>query len=334
MAVPVLLNQVAAYMAKVEAAYGTAETLTAADDGVYPYIGDGLPDPPTELEYLFDGNIGNDVRTLFPTLRTAPNGRGRSQQFKVFFKGPADTYTALIKPPREVDLFLQASGFTPTFSVDEWSYAPTAAGNTYKSLTLGTYAQGKAHVMAGVVGDWGFTFDDLGVAVHTFDFKGIGALPTTLTMPTVTYQNTDVIPPVSAGVVVTIGDWVAPIVKGGSFKSGRNVGNPRARITAAGGHLGFVPGRMMPELSLMVEQTALVSSPFHTTGGLAPDALREAATAIDITLQFGTVSGNRWKVTLTGAQLASIKPANDDAVAMWDLTFKPTGSTAVTVLFD
>ena len=334
MAVPVLLNQVAAYMAKVEAAYGTAETLTAADDGVYPYIGDGLPDPPTELEYLFDGNIGNDVRTLFPTLRTAPNGRGRSQQFKVFFKGPADTYTALVKPPREVDLFLQASGFTPTFSVDEWSYAPTAAGNTYKSLTLGTYAQGKAHVMAGVVGDWGFTFDDLGVAVHTFDFKGIGALPTTLTMPTVTYQNTDVIPPVSAGVVVTIGDWVAPIVKGGSFKSGRNVGNPRARITAAGGHLGFVPGRMMPELSLMVEQTALVSSPFHTTGGLAPDALREAATAIDITLQFGTVSGNRWKVTLTGAQLASIKPANDDAVAMWDLTFKPTGSTAVTVLFD
>jgi hypothetical protein len=139
---------------------------------------------------------------------------------------------------------------------------------------------------------------------------------------------------VSAGVVVTIGDWVAPIVKGGSFKSGRNLGNARARITEAGGHLGFVPGRMVPELNLMVEQTALVGSPFHTTGGLDPDVLREAATAIDITLQFGTVSGNRWKVTLNDAQLASTKPANDDAVAMWDLTFKPTTATAVTVLFD
>jgi hypothetical protein len=334
MAVPALLNQVAGYMAKLEAAYGTAETLTAGSDGVYPYIGDGLPDPPTELEYLFDGNIGNDVRTLFPTLRAAPNGRGRSQQFKVFFKGAADTYTALIKPPREVDLFLQAAGFTAAFSVDEWLYSPTAAGTTYKSVTLGTYAQGKAHVMAGGLADWGFTFDDLGVPIHTFDFKGIGAVPTTLTLPTITYQNTAVIPPVSAGVVVTIGDWVAPIVKGGSFKSGRDLGNARARITEAGGHLGFVPGRMMPELNLMVEQTALVGTPYHTTGGLDPDVLREAATAIDITLQFGTVSGNRWKVTLNDAQLSSTKPANDDAVAMWDLTFKPTTATAVTVLFD
>jgi hypothetical protein len=333
MPVPALLNQVAGYMAKVEAVYGTAETLTAGSDGIYPYMGDGLPAAPTELEYLFDGNIGRDVSTLFPALSVAPNGRGRKMDFPVLFKGAGTAYSAIVLPPREVDLLLQASGFDRTYSTTH-TYTPTAAGTTYKSLTVGHYAQGKAHIMAGALADWSFDFNDLGVPTHSFALQGIGAVPTTLSLPTITYQYPTIIPPVAAGAVVSIGSWVAPDVKGGSFKLGRNIGNARARITAAGGHLGFVPGSMRPEITLMVEQTALVGSPFHTTGGIAPDALREAATPITVSVRFGSSATNRYTVTLNNAQLVMAKPAADDAIAMYELTFRGSGSNAVAVLFD
>jgi len=333
MPTPAILNQVAGYMAKVEAAYGTAETLTAGSDGIYPYLGDGLPSPPTALEYLFDGNIGRDVSTLFPARRVAPNGRGRKQDFPVLFKGAGTSYSGSIKPPREVDLLLQAAGFDGTFST-KWDYTPTAAGTGYKSLTVGTYAQGKAQILAGALADWSFAFENLGVPTHTFALQGIGALPTTLSLPSVTYQYTSIIPPVASGATITMGSWVAPVVKSGKFALNRNIGNARARITAAGGHLGFVPGAMAPELTFTVEQSALVASPYHTSGGLDPDQLREAATAITVSAAFGSTTTNRWSVTLANAQLTAVTPSADDAVAMWDLTFRGTGATAVTVTFD
>lgn len=333
MPVPALLNQVAGFMAKVESVYGTAETLTNTTDGIYPYMGDGLPTPPTPLDYIFDGNIGRDITTLFPAKRAAPNGRGRKADFPVLFKGAGTTYSAIVLPPREVDLMLRASGFTRTYGTATHTYAPSAAG-TYDSLTFGHYAQGKAHILAGALADWSFDFNDLGVPTHTFALQGIGAIPTTLALPTITYEYTSVIPPVAAGSVISIGSWVTPITKGGSFKLNRNLGNARARITTAGGHLGFVPGEMAPELTFMVEQTALVADPFHTSGGISPDALREAATAITVSARFGTVANNRFTVTLNNAQLVDAKPANDDAIAMYELTFRGTGATAVTVLFD
>ena len=175
MAVRALLNQVAGYMAKAEAVYGTAETLTNTTDGIYPYMGDGLPSPPTALEYLFDGNIGRDVSTLFPAQRVSPNGRGRKADFPVLFKGAGVTYTALIFPPREVDLLLKAAGFDRTYSTATHTYTPTAAGTGYTSLTFGHYAQGKAHILAGALADWSFEFNDLGVPTHSFAMQGIGA---------------------------------------------------------------------------------------------------------------------------------------------------------------
>lgn len=334
MPVPALLNQVAGYMAKVEAAYGTAEVLTNSTDGIFPYIGEGLPPAPTALEYLFDGSIGRDISTLFPAKSVSPNGRGGKAEFPVLFKGSGVTYTSLILPPREVDLMLQAAGFDRTFSTATHVYTPTAAGTGYKSITFGHYAQGKAHLVAGALADWSFDFNDLGVPTHSFAMQGIGSVPTTLALPVISYEYGSIIPPVAAAAVVTIGTWVAPIVKGGSFKLNRNLGNARARITEAGGHLGFVPGAMKPELTLMVEQTALVASPFHTVGGISPDSLREAATPITVSARFGSTSFNRFTVTLNNAQLVDVKPAADDAVAMYELTFRGTGSNAVAVLFD
>ena len=334
MPVPALLNQVAGFMAKAEAVYGTAEVLTNTADGVFPYMGDGLPTPPTPLEYLFDGAIGRDVSTLFPAKRVAPNGRGRKTDFPVLFKGAGVTYTTLIFPPREVDLLLKGAGFDRTFSTATHTYTPTAAGTGYTSLTFGHYAQGKQHIMPGALADWSFDFNDLGVPTHTFALQGIGVVPTTLALPTITYEYTSIIPPVAAGAVVTIGSFVTPDVKGGSFKMNRNIGNARARITAAGGHLGFVPGEMAPEMTFMIEQTALVGSPFHTASGISPDALREAATPITVSARFGSTSFNRFTVTLNNAQLVDAKPSNDDAVAMYELTFRGTGSNAVAVLFD
>jgi hypothetical protein len=285
------------------------------------------------LKYITDGNIGRNIATLFPASRVAPNGRGRGMDFPALFKGSGTAYSGSIKPPREVDLLLQASGFDGTFST-KWDYAPTAAGTGYKSLSFGYYAQGKAHLLAGALADWAFTFDDISVPQHTFSLQGIASLPSTLTLPSITYQYPTVLPPVAAGAVVNIGSFVAPDVKSGSFALNRSLGNPRSRITAAAGHLGYVPGAMAPELKLMIEQTALQTTPFHNTSGLDPYSLREAATAITVSIQFGTASTNRWKVTLNNAQLVDVSDAADEAVAMWELTFRGTGSNAVTVTFD
>lgn len=330
---PAILNQVAAYLAKIETTYGTAETLAGASDAMYPYLGDGLPAPPAPLDYLFDGNLGRDPRTLFPTLRVSPNGRGYKMSFPCLFKGAGTSYLAGTKPPKEVDLMLRACGFASAFASATHTYSPVAAGTGYESVTFGAYLQGKAHIITGALGSWSFDFNDLGAPKHTFELQGIGTLPATASLPSATYDYTSVLPPVAAGAVVTMGDWITPDVKGGSFAQNRNLGAARARITAAAGHLGHVPGGMEPELTLMVEQTALASSPFHTSGGLDPDRLREAATAIPVSLKFGTATNNNWIVNLASAQCVGVTPANDDNVAMWELKFRPTSATAVTVVF-
>ena len=334
MPVPALLNQVAGYMAKAEATYGTAITLTNSTDGVFPYMGDGLPEAPSELEYLYDGSLGNNVSSLLPQAGTTPKGTGRKQDFNVLFKGSGATYSAIVPPPREVDLFLLASGFTGTFNTNKWDYVPTVAGTGYTSLTLGTYAQGKAHLLAGALADWSFTFDGLGVPVHTFNFQGIGAKPTTLTLPTITYQYTSIIPPVAAGATVSIGDFVLPVTKGGSFKLNRKLSGARSRLTDADGHMGFVPSGMVPEMTFMIEQTALQTTPFHKVAGLDPHALQEAATGITVSLRIGSTATNKYLVTLSNAQLVKATPANDDNIAMWEVTFRGTGTTAVAVAFD
>jgi hypothetical protein len=174
------LNQVIGFLGKEEAVYSVAEVLSDTDDGILPYLAEGDPEPPQPIEYVFDGNIGRSPGTLAPAKRAAPAGRFRQGNVQSLFRGRGTAYAAPDTPPNEVHRLLKAAGLDASYSASptpQWTYAPTAAGTTFTSLTLEQYAQGSRFPMSGVICSWAFEASGLGVPIHTFDYRGIATLP-------------------------------------------------------------------------------------------------------------------------------------------------------------
>jgi hypothetical protein len=336
MPLPAIPNHVAGFQGINQTAWGTAETLTPATDGLYPYLGDGLPPAPFPFGYLFEGGRGRAVNSLLKLPMVVPAGRAAETQFQGFFKGAGTAYaSAAVLPPNEVHRFLQWAGFDATFSTNKWLYTLTAAGLGYKFGTYGYYAQGKSHLLRDVLADWSYVIDGVGIPIHTFNLRGVvSANRATLALPSITYPRETVDPPVAKAGTYLLGSYILPIVQKGGFTLGRQFGNPRARVTEVDGHMGWVPTGFDPEMTFSIEQTALESTPFHASTGLDPDKLKEAMTGITVSQQVGTVSNNRWSVSMTNAQCSKAEPANDDAIAMWDLAFKPSSLSTITVTLD
>jgi hypothetical protein len=328
------LNQVIGILAKEEADYGTAETLSNSADGINPYIGDGDPAAPEALEYVFDGNIGRASSTLAPQRRTTPNGRFRTGQLQVLPKGFGSAYTGSVFPPREVHRMLKASGLDATYSASptaQWTYTPTAQGTTFTSLTLRQFAQGMQFDQAGVLCDWSFETQGLGVPVWTFNWRGVATLPADQSLPAITIDSTSVIPPVASAVVANIGAFTTATIRRVAFRLNRNLETARVAQNLSGGHAGFVPGGMAPELEIEIERPTLAT--FNAESELASATSR----AVDVT--FGATQYNRWKLTLPQAQLASVAPGNDGSLATVVLTYRafastPTANDHLSLLFN
>jgi len=317
-----VLNQVIGFAGKEEGTYGVAEVLDLAADGMLPFLADGDPAPPSAIEYVFDGNIGRAPGTLAPASRTTPNGRFRSGVFQTLFRGLGSLYSAILLPPNEVHRSLKAAGFTATYSASptpQWTYAPTAAGTTFTSLTLRQYAQGSIYEQTGVLFNWSFTADGLGVPIHDFANTGLIALPTDLTLPAITYPSAGVLPPVASAVVENIGAWSAATIRSVSFQSQRSIDNPRAAQNLAGGHAGFTPGGMVPQLTLVVERPARAT--------YNPESLQSLATSAAVNVTFGATQYNRYTVAFPQAQLITVTPQNDGPVATMELVFQAHPST-------
>jgi hypothetical protein len=317
-----VLNQVIGFLGKEEAAYGTAETLSTTADGLLPYLADGDPAPPAAVNYVFDGNIGRAPGTLAPAKRAAPNGRFREGVFQALFRGAGEAYTALITPPLEVHRCLKAAGFDAAFSASpsaQWLYTPTAAGTGFTSLTLRQYAQASIYEQTGVLMNWSFAASDLGVPIHDFNYAGLMALPTDQSLPAITYPSAGTLPPVASAVVENIGAWTGATIRSIAFQTQRSIVNPRPAQNLAGGHAGFTPGGMVPQMTLVVERPA--RSTFD------PETVRNAATVQAVDVTFGTVAFNRWKVSLPQAQLIAVNPQNDGPVATVELVFQAHPST-------
>ena len=334
MSTAAVLNQVVGFLGKEEATYGAAETLSIAADGLLPYLADGDPAPPESLSYVFDGNIGRAPGTLAPAIRAAPNGRFRSGVFQALFRGAGATYTAVVTPPREVHRALKAAGFTAAFSASpsaQWLYTPTVAGTTFTSLTLRQYAQASIYEQTGVLFNWSFSADGLGVPMHDFAYTGIATLPTDQALPTITYPTAGVLPPVASAVVENIGAWSAATIRSVSLQTSRSIDSPRAAQNLAGGHAGFTPGGMVPQLTLVVER------PARST--YAAESIRDLGTAAAVDVQFGATQYNRWKLAFAQAQLIAVEPQNDGPVATMALTFQahpstPSSNDFMSVLFN
>jgi hypothetical protein len=328
------LNQVIGILAKEESDYGVAETLSNSADGVNPYIGDGDPAAPESQEYVYDGNIGRAAGNLAPQRRTTPNGRFRTGSLQVLPKGLGSLYSAVLLPPSEVHRMLKASGLDATYSASptpQWSYTPTAQGTTFTSLTLRQFAQGMQFDQAGVICDWSFETQGLGVPVFTFNWRGVSTLPADASLPVITIGSASIIPPVASAIVGNIGAFTSATIRRVAFRLGRNVDTARIAQNLAGGHAGFVPGGQMPELEIEIERPALAT--FNPESELALATSR----AVDVT--FGATQYNRWKLSLPQAQLASVSPGAEGALATVTLTYRgfastPSANDHVSVLFN
>lgn len=329
-------------LAKIESTYGTAVALSTTSDGFllsYPSR-DGAP---VSVDYAFDGTVGVNPGNLSDLPLSPPGGKSYSIDLPVRFKGAGAAYSASVVPP-QAHLALQICGFdaavTTTTTVEKWTYTPQVVTSAYKGATFGLYTRGELWAMKGGVADWSFTFDNPGPPTHTFALKAIANGDVTdVTCPSITYSANSVDPPNANGITAVIGSFTTnAVVYSGSFRLGRTI-EPRVALTSGTGHEGFVPGGYKPELTLQVEDTAFVGSPYHTSAGLDPIKLREAATKITVSVQFGSTQYNRWKLTLSNAQLFNVQPAANGRAACWDLTFKPSASTPIalddlSVVFD
>lgn len=333
MPVPAKLVTLAGLLMKEESTYGTFAPPSASTDGFLLQYDDRNVGALASVEWAFDGDLGPSVASGAPTKRAAPAGRSWRAQLPFRMKGFGSAYSGSNTPSGH--RALKACGFdatvTTTGGSEKWDYSPTAEGTTFTSVSIEGYARGEKWPAAGVIGTISCTFDNQAPPKWMMDARGISnALPTDVSVPAITYPSFSVLPPLASSVTVTIGSYTTnAIVLSGSFTYNRGIENPRVPIS--GNHLGFVPSGRGARLMFVIEQSAFVGSPFHTSAGIDPYALREAATSIAVSAQFQpTVQYNRYKISLPTAQLATVTPQNNGPVATVALEFVGHGSTPAT----
>lgn len=315
---------------KLETTYGTAVSL-ATTDGVMLSYADRNVGAIVNVNYAFDGQVGVSPGNLGNLPLAAPGGKSYSGDLPMRFKGAGAAYTASVVPSL-AHLMLPISGFDAgTLSTStSWTYAPLAATSAYKSATMTLYARGESYPLKGVIANWAYAFDNPGPPTHTFTISGFqSSAIVDATLPSITYPNLSVEPPNANGISVTIGSFTTnAVVYSGSFNLNRVI-EPRVALTSGTGHEGFVPGGYNPEMRLVVEATAFVGSPYHTSAGLDPWLLREAGTKITVALTFGSTQFNKWTHTLSNAQLFSVTPTAVGRAAAYELVFRPSASTPI-----
>lgn len=328
------------WLGKIEATPDTLETLDATEDGLLPFIDDGGPEAPPPIDYVFDGNTGRGSGSSpIPTRRMPPAGRSQAVVIQTLFRGNADEYTALKPPPNEVHTLLRASGLTAAYAADAWRYTPTPLGNTFSRATIRRYNHGKIWNTRGTVFDFEMAAEGLGAPRVTFNGNGVlAAVPADGAQPAITLPSELIFPALAQAVVGNIGDFAfggAEHLRSVNITGGRSR-NPRVAQNLAGGHGGFFLGYMDPVFTIVMERTAAVLTPFHTSAGIDAEALREAAFAVPLAFRYGTESTERFTVGSAHAQLANVTSSNENGIALVSLEFRPVQGSgdAFYVLFD
>jgi len=322
------------FVCKEEAAFGVAETLSTSVDPVQPWFTDrsGIP---TALTYLYDGAVGPAPGNDGFLRRAVPFGGALSFDMPFFFKGSGAAYSASVFA--NMHKLWKACGLTAAFSggagSEQWLFSPTAVGTTPTSLTCNLYTDELLIPVIGCLGNWKFSGDTSGLIKHTFSLSGTkGAITNSAaSVPAgFTYPLAAVVPTSPVGSTLLIGSYVSAIgVKSVEFGLGRKV-EPRAGLDAADGHLGFVHRGREPRLTVVVEETALVNTPFHTSAGLDPWELFESGGTFACSFQHAGAQYFKWKLALTQAQMVAVpERTNLNGAACVKLDIMPYVTTPV-----
>lgn len=312
-------------LAKVEAVYGTAETLAAATDGVQLI---SLPEPNMD-EYLYDGSRGLAPGSGGKLPMSPPSGLGFSSSFEMHPVGGGAAYSASVVPPG-VHTLLCSSGLEATGAfgagTETWTYAPESGPTGFDSITVEAYVNGQKYPGKGCYSTFGIAIEGPGIPTWTFETQGIGtAAPTDAAVPSITYPVTTRIPPKATAITFVLGTGTPfstnAKVRGFNFSMNREM-SPRADDNSAGAHAGFTPGRRAPTFEITIEQVNLATvDPWYTATTLNPYKLKEEMDIVGITLQVGSVQYNRYKINLPQCQLMTVEDGEDGSTSTWTLTF-------------
>lgn len=344
MGLPAKLSYVLGFLAKKESAYGTFAS-PAATDGVQLQYQDRNLGAPLEVDADFDGDMGPSHGSNGTVQRVAPSGISAKAQWPMRLKGAGAAYGASVVP--NAHIFLLSSGLdgtvTTTPGSEKWAYVPTPAGTTYSSHSVEAYAVGEKWQLAGGLSSFGLEFRNAAPPIATFDSRYLlQADPSDNSIPAITYALTSVTPPLATGISLVMGSLTTnAIVYGGKFSLTREIDNPRVALTAAGAHLGFVPGGYVAELEVMLEKMAKTTTPFTGASAFDEYQLWKNATLLSAcSLQFGSVQYNRYKFDFGArAQVTKFVPAAESPVGKTTLTIRtsvssPAASDGLTITFD
>jgi hypothetical protein len=332
----VRFNDRLAVLGRIQAAIGTAESLSASTDALLPYVEDGGPAAPEALEYASDGSTGRGAAQMVGALRIRPTGAFRQGQFRCLPRGRGATYSASVFPPNEIHRMMLISGFDATFSASPSAqilYSLTAPDTYGAVMTLQQWAQGSLYTQRDVIANWSFEASGLGVPIFNFDWRGVvDTMPTDGSFPAITVDADSVQPFPTVAVVGELGTFTTGQIRRVSFNMNRTVDTARVAQNATGGHAGFVRGGINPTFEIEIERPA--------RSGYDPETIRNtAATAAILYRVNPSVAFNRFSLSMPAAQLVNVQPGADGAIPTIALTYeaKPTtrlSNDSVSVLWN
>ncbi len=318
------LTTVYGLLGKSEASYGAGGSLSTSTDGLW------IVEPVrAALAYLISGQrpmgpgTGGelpDVAARGETLSFTPRVRGR---------GAGAAYSSSVKA-RDLHVYLKAAGWadaldTATPGAEKVTYKPSSARADWASAVFGAYTD---EALLGLLGWYnGVEFEIGDDGFWTFGFPGQGlvsALWSDAAVPSISYQNPTTPPIICESMAMAIGSYANVPFRRLRYRDGRVVTFGRTNFSVAGAHGGGSLGKYGPTLEVLIEQTALVGTPYHSTSGLNVHELLRRKTALAISFAAGTGGTgvyNRLEFAAAQAQLRSAEPDSAEPDALWRLTF-------------
>jgi hypothetical protein len=321
------------FLAKVESSYLGGGAPDPAVDGIWPQFSDRSGIPAT-LKYTYGGDMGPAPGSLGVVRRGIPFGATVSVDIPFYFRGPTVAYSASVASALRT--LWKACGLDltvdTTSAAEKETYAPSVESTTPTSLSVYLYTDGELIPILGALCSWKFSGDSTGMVKHTFTIMGVkgtvadaaSSVPAGITYPLATVQT-----PQFNGSTINVGSYTIAGLKSIDFDLGRTM-EERVGLETAAGSLGQTARGRKPRLSVVVEKTALVGSPYHTAGGLDPYKLFEASNAFASTFQHGGPQYNRWKLVCPQMTLANVPERQAvNGVACVKLDLEPHVSTPV-----
>lgn len=319
-----------AVLAKVESNYKTDATPVTTADGVQII----KPRPEPVIAYSYDGARTAQNGGYGTLQRAVPGGRIISGSIKCEGKGNGANYASAAVTVPHIHALLRMAGFDATLnSTTSWSFAPTAATSTPASGSLYFYGQGELWKGIGAYCNLKWTAEGDGIPVWEFPFQAVMETdPADAALPTVTYHSQTVIPPVATGIAFTMGSFTSnAVVRKIDFDFGRSIDTARVNLVSSNGHAGFAPGQRNPSVTLLLEATALQTTPFTAAAGLDPYSLYKTAQTFALSWTVGSTQYNRYTFNLGSLCQLSAPPKliTEGPVALWELVVEPSVTSQI-----